>query len=77
MLLRSSALERCVERCLACRTGGASETAALSAVLSGFLAPNSPAPGLVASAVSQLAPLIRDGAEVRSMDSPSVAYCAV
>ncbi len=61
VLLRSRALETSVERCLACRLGGDGEAAALAAVLGGALAPASPAPGLVASAVTRLARLLGSG----------------
>lgn len=61
VLLRSRALEASVERCLACQLGGDGEAAALAAVLGGALAPASPAPGLVASAVTRLARLLGGG----------------
>jgi hypothetical protein len=68
VLLRSRALEASVERCLACRVGGDAEAAALAAALGGALAPASPAPGLVAAAVTRLARLLGggDGLQARS-----------
>ncbi|KAK9843688.1 hypothetical protein WJX81_002451 [Elliptochloris bilobata] len=77
VLLRSRALEASVERCLARGVGGEGQSGALAAVLGGFLAADSPAPGLVASAVVQLAPLLGVWAEDLLPASQAAAAAAV